>query len=470
MTIACGVSILTRQLITTFQSSLRSPVPFPRVTLTGGGSLPSVFAVSDMAQASIAVAGAALAAYVALNSGDPAPDVTVDRDLASAWFAGSLRPQGWNLAPAWDAVAGDYACSDGWIRLHTNAVRHRDAALAVLGVPGDRTAVGAAVGTWSAQELEAAIVASGGAAAAMRSIVEWREHPQGRAVASEPLIWFEATSVGERRDESLPTSGRPLEGLRVLDLTRVLAGPVATRLLAGWGAEVLRIDPPDWDEPALAPEVTMGKRCSRLDLRTAAGKATFIELLRSADVLVHGYRPGALDALGLGEDVRDEARRGLVDVSLDAYGWTGPWRQRRGFDSLVQMSSGIADAGRVASGGDRPTPLPVQALDHASGYLLAAAAITGLARRRIDGTGSRWRTSPARVADVLIEAGPRWIPDELHGAPVIPEPTGPIERTAWGNALRIQAPLIVQGSPLQWTLPARPLGSDSPQWISADPA
>lgn len=462
------MSDLARKLTFTMQAALRTPVPFPPVTFVDGGSLSSVFAVSDLAQASIAVAGASLALFVALGTGDSPPEVVVDRDLASAWFAGSIRPQGWDLVPAWDAVAGDYPCSDGWIRLHTNAPRHRAAALAVLDAPEDRAAVAAAVSSWSAEELETAIAASGGAAAAMRSIAEWREHPQGRAVAVEPLIWTQETSVAEHRDPSVRTRGRPLQGLRVLDLTRVLAGPVATRLLAGWGAEVLRIDPPDWDEPAVVPEVTLGKRCARLDLRTSDGRSRFIELLRSADVLVHGYRPDALDRLGLGEGVRDQARPGLIDVSLDAYGWTGPWRQRRGFDSLVQMSSGIADAGRIATGGDRPTPLPVQALDHATGYLMAAAAITGLVQRRISGTGSRWRSSLARVADLLIEAGSLQIPDQLGDTPVASKPVGLMEQTEWGNALRLLPPLIVQGSPLEWELPARRLGSDGPYWVGGD--
>ena len=165
----------------------------------------------------------------------------------------------------------------------------------------------------------------------------------------------------------------------MLDLTRVLAGPVATRFLAGFGADVLRIDPPEWDEPAVVPEVTLGKRCARLDARTDDGRAHLRRLLAEADVLVHGYRPGVLDSLlGVDADGRAELRPGLVEVCLDAYGWTGPWSARRGFDSLVQMSSGIAEAGMRWAGRDVPTPLPVQALDHATGYLMAAEVIDGL--------------------------------------------------------------------------------------------
>ncbi|MGO8871137.1 MAG: CoA transferase [Acidimicrobiales bacterium] len=457
------MSETAHELLVTMHDALGTPsVPAP-VRLLEGGSLPSVFAVSDLAQASVAVSGVALASLVAVQHDVAPPTVTVDRDLASAWFSSSLRPQGWELPSPWDAVAGDYATCDGWIKLHTNAPRHRAAALAVLGVPEDRTAVAAAVRGWAADELEAEVVAAGGAAAVMRSSADWRRHAQGRAVSTEPLLHLSRTP-GSSSAASVGSTERPLRGLRVLDLTRVLAGPVATRLLAGWGAEVLRIDPPDWDEPAIAPEVTLGKRCARLDLRTPEGKDRFLPLLRSADVFVHGYRADALDGLGLGDEVLDEVRPGLVDVSLDAYGWTGPWRLRRGFDSLVQMSSGIADAGRAAGGVDHPVPLPVQALDHATGYLLAAAAISGLVLRRIDGTGSRWRASLARVAALLDSAGTTRATEGVPARRASFRRDGPIERTSWGDARRLPAPLLVEGAPPSWTLPARALGSDEPRW------
>ena len=438
--------------------------PPPVVTLGTGSSLPSVFAVSDLAQASIGAAGAALSSLVATSGGGHPPAVTVDRDLASAWFLQTIRPVGWEMPPVWDAVAGDYSAADGWVRLHTNAPHHRVAALSVLGVPAERDAVAGAVAMWSADELESAVVSAGGVAAAMRSLDAWRRHPQGRSVAGEPLLRMERTSGAPTRDPTVGGPERPLAGVRVLDLTRVLAGPVATRLLAGWGAEVLRIDPPDWDEPSIVPEVTLGKRCARLDLRSVSGKERLLDLLGSADVLVHGYRSDALEGIGLGDAVRDERRPGLVDVSLDAYGWTGPWSTRRGFDSLVQMSAGIADAGRLAVGSDRPVPLPAQALDHATGYLLAAAALTGLTVRRSEGTGTRWRASLAATAKLLIDGGTvRDGMDSEPARPVMPE-DGPVERTVWGDARRLAPPLRVEGAPLRWTLPACPLGSDEARW------
>ncbi len=325
------------------------------VRFVAEGGLRSVFAVTDFAAASIAAAS--LAAAELIDTRRPAAEVVVDRRLASFWFGQSLAPIGWELPPLWDPIAGDYETREGWIRLHTNAPHHRRAALAVLGMAPTREAVAKAIRAWNGDELETAVVAAGGCAAAMRDLTAWAIHPQGRAVTVEPLI---SKLPSESGPSGRPAPAvRPLEGVRVLDMTRVLAGPVATRFLAGLGAEVLRIDPPDWDEPGLVPEVTLGKRCARLGLRDEEGRTSLETLLRSADVLVHGYRPGALDRLGLDESRRAALRPGLIDVSLDAYGWTGPWQRRRGFDSLVQMSSGIAAEGMRWSGSDRPSPLPV---------------------------------------------------------------------------------------------------------------
>jgi crotonobetainyl-CoA:carnitine CoA-transferase CaiB-like acyl-CoA transferase len=325
--------------------------------------------------------------------------------------------------------------------------------------------VAQAVSGWSARELERAVVDAGGAAAAMRSIEAWAEHAQGRAVAAEPLVAFAKTgAVAPRWHASHDHPERPLAGVRVLDLTRVLAGPAATRLLAGWGAEVLRIDPLDWEEPALEIEMTLGKRCARLDLRSTRGRSQLLELLRSTDVLVHGYRPGALEGLGLGAGILQEARPGLVDVSLSAYGWSGPWWQRRGFDSLVQMSSGIAAAGRALTGEDTPAPLPVQALDHATGYIMAAAALSGLRLRQTEGVGSRWRTSLARTAQLLIGAGVRTPEQQPTTSIAPPTASSEVELTTWGPARRIAPPLLLAGAPLHWSLPARALGTDEPRW------
>jgi len=226
---------------------------------------------------------------------------------------------------------------------------------------------------------------------------------------------------------------------------------------------VLRIDPPSWDEPAVVPDVSLGKRCARLDLYDADDRAKFLELLRRADILVHGYRSDALDRLGLDAQLRRETRPGLVDVSLDAYGWTGPWRSRRGFDSLVQMSAGIAEAGMRILGRDRPTPLPVQALDHAAGYLMAAAAVRGLTERLETGRGFLAQTSLARVADLLISAPLAGMVGDLTCAEEADWSEG-VESSDFGLARRLRPPISIASTTLQWDRPATKLGSAPPAW------
>ncbi|MFT8245365.1 CoA transferase [Roseomonas sp. BN140053] len=434
-----------------------------RLVLSGEGALPSAFRVTDLAAASVAVAALALAELLGQDAA-AIPEVAVDRRLAAFWFGTSLRPVGWTLPAAWDPIAGDYRARDGWIRLHTNAPHHRAAAEAVLGRHPGKPGMAGAVAAWDADALEAAVLGAGGCAAALRTPAAWAAHPQGRAVAAEPLV---AATAGDRAPlRWQPRRDRPLAGLRVLDLTRVLAGPVASRFLAGFGADVLRIDPPGWDEPGVVPEVTPGKRCARLDLRDAADRERFEALLARADILLHGYRPGALDGLGYDAARRRALSPGLIDVSLDAYGWTGPWAGRRGFDSLLQMSTGIAQAGMAWKGAEVPVPLPVQALDHATGYLMAAAALRALGRRAAAGEGSAARLSLARTAALLTGLG-----EQLPAPPPAPEDAADLhpvpEHTAWGEARRLRPPVAVAGAPMAWDRPAQELGSAAAAWGGA---
>ncbi len=222
------------------------------VSFVGEGGLTSAYPVTDFASATVGAATLAIAELAQWRSGK-FPDVTVDRRLSSFWFGFSIRPVGWEMPAPWDPIAGDYQTSDGWIKLHTNAPHHRTAAEKILGQQTGKTAMAKEVIRWKKQELEAAIIAAGGCAAEMRSAQEWASHPQGRAVAAEPLVDRVNTEYAPLPDRGA-SPARPLAGIRVLDLTRVLAGPVATRFLAGYGADVLRIDPPDWDERALSPK------------------------------------------------------------------------------------------------------------------------------------------------------------------------------------------------------------------------
>ncbi|MBO9704185.1 MAG: CoA transferase [Arthrobacter sp.] len=453
--------------------------------------LPSSFRVTTLATAAVAAANLGVAAVLRVAGGDAAgaavaPGVAVDSGQACAAFLSEalFLPDGWQVPSPWDALSGVYRCRDGWIRLHTNYATHRAAALTALGLPADagREDVALRVTDRETDELEAAVVRAGGAAAALRSRSAWLSSPAGEATAAEPAVQV------DRRGEHIrwaPAPGRrPLDGLRVLDLTRVIAGPVATRFLAAHGAEVLRIDPPGFDEvPALLPITTQGKRRAFLDLSTSDGKERFLNLLREADVLVHGLRPGALDALGLTEEVFRRTAPSLVIARLDAYGWQGPWAGRRGFDSLVQMSCGIADDGGRAAAArtsaeradhvpPAPQPLPAQALDHSTGHHLAAGILALLASGR-SGTVT---ASLIGAANLLYSLGPATPEDASDPAPGSPSPAegtgaagvlGAFRRpvtTFWGPAQAIPVPGIVEGSGAEFTLPAGPLGVDPPAW------
>ncbi len=437
------------------------------IQVVGEGDLSSWFDVTGLAVGSIAAACAQIASlHEGINSTFP---VIVDRRLASMWFSWSLRPDGWEVPNPWDAIAGDYQTSDGWIKLHTNAPLHRIAALKALGLEGSqsditRNDVQHIVLSWSADELEQSICEAGGCAAVMRNLESWYSHPQGIAVAQEPLIDWRSMENVEPKSLPSASSNRPLEGVRVLDLTRVLAGPVAGRVLAGFGAQVLRIDPPSWDEPAVIPEIFLGKRCAGLDLHNDEDRKIFADLIRGTDILLHGYRPGALDMLGFSSDVLRVLKPNLIDVTLSAYGWTGPWRGRRGFDSLVQMSSGIAAEGMERSKSSKPNPLPVQALDHATGYLMAASAVNALKRRAVSGDIYSARLSLARTAHLLIST----LRDH-QGTDLLPEKEEDIalevENTDWGPARRLKFPAKVTSMMVKWDHPARKLRSASPQWV-----
>ncbi|WP_017346350.1 CoA transferase [Pantoea sp. A4] len=416
----------------------------------------SAFAVSELAATSMGLATQAVAELIV----SPHP-VSVNVRLASRWFSSSFKPLNRPPAELWDAFAGDYAGADGWIRLHTNAPHHRAAMEAVLGKSDHREQLAERVAQWRVEELEQLIVEAGGCAAVMRSAEEWQRHPQGQAVQQEALIQWHPAPAAKKPHWLLPPA-RPLLGIKVLDLTRIIAGPVATRFLAGLGAEVLRIDPPGWQEPSLDEEITCGKRRAVLDLKRSEGLQHLRQLLAQADVLVHGYRADALERLGLDAEERQRIAPGLVDISLNAWGWNGPWRNRRGFDSLVQMGCGIAEAGMHWSGNPRPTPLPVQALDHATGYLMAAAALQGLRQRQIHGHGSRAQLSLARTAHLLIQH-PSVTPASGITAKAGDALTA-LELTPWGIGERLHAATHLPGTAQIFSRPGSLPGSSNAQW------
>jgi crotonobetainyl-CoA:carnitine CoA-transferase CaiB-like acyl-CoA transferase len=443
------------------------PPALNAVTLTGEEpQLPSSFRVAAAAQASIAAAGLAAAQIWKLRSGQ-SQHVAVDMRHAIAECRSEryLRVDGKPSDMAWDAIAGIYKTGDRrFVRLHTNFRHHRDAVCKVLNCKPEREDVQAALLQWDGEAFETAAYAGGCVVALMRSHEEWSALPHARALAELPLISIE--KIGEAGPKPWPTGDRPLAGLRVLDLSRVIAGPVAGRTLAAHGADVLLISGPNLPAiPWLTIDTGRGKLTSFVELKSEQGRDRLRDLLAGADIFSQGYRPRSLAALGFSPQDAARISPGIVYVSLSAYGHSGPWAERRGFDSLVQTATGFNHAEGQAAGIDGPKELPAQMLDHASGYLMAFGAMMARARQSREGgswhvrvslaqTG-RWLWNLGRVADGLKT-------EDLKGEAV----QGFIEETASGfgplRAVRHSAALPV--TPAFWALPAMPLGSHPPQW------
>ncbi|MFC9735797.1 CoA transferase [Streptomyces roseolus] len=413
------------------------PALVGRVEFGGvSGLLPARLPVMDLARAAVAVCGLA-----AVEHARVAGPVRVDDGAVATAFVSERHLRVDGRAPvAFAPLSRFWRAADGWVRTHANYPHHRAALLAALGAADSVEAVAEAIGGRRAVDVETAVYGSGGLAVALRTPGEWAGHAQGRQVAARPVL------SRERLDEA-PTRRRPGPP-RVLDLTRVIAGPVATRTLALLGADVLRIDPPGRPElPDQHADADVGKRTAALDLDRRADRRTFDELLDAADVLVTGYRPGALERYGL-------ERPGLVTARLSAWGDYGPWGGRRGFDSLVQAATGIA----VTEGlEEEPGALPAQALDHGTGYLLAAAVLRSLTERERDGGGRLVRLSLAQTGHWLTHGLPRYDPERY-----LAESEGPL-----GRLRHAVSPVAYEGGPAGWSRPPGVAGADAPVWTTA---
>ncbi|MFP1623646.1 CoA transferase [Streptomyces sp. 5K101] len=439
------------------------PALVERVTYEGGGALPARLPVMELARATVAACSLAAAELAARRTGGPVPAVRVHDGAVTAAFLSDRLVRVDGAAPVTFApLSRFWRAADGWVRTHANYPHHRARLLAALGLSGDagEDAVAAAVGERRALDVEESVYAAGGLAVAARSPKEWAGHPQGAAAAAHPLLVMRRIGDGPAPRAAGGSAALPCAGLRVLDLTRVLAGPVATRTLALLGADVLRIDSPGLPGSQEAHSDTgMGKRSTRLDLAVAADRATFGDLLASADVVVTGYRPGALDRFGLAPEELAARRPGLVVARLSAWGRYGPWAGRRGFDSLVQVASGIAE---IEGDGERPGALPAQALDHGTGYLLAAGVLRALVERHGAGGAMLVDLALGQTAAWLVnglEKTPDAAPGGYDAEPWLTETDSPMGR------LRHALPAVAfDGGPVGWTRPAGLWGTDAPQW------
>ncbi|MFE8645195.1 CoA transferase [Sphingomonas sp. NCPPB 2930] len=436
-----------------------------QATLTGAEPVvPSSFAVGTAAQAGIAAAALAASA-VGRQRGQPPQRIAVDMRHAAVECIGWFSIDG-TVPPLWDAFSGLYRAADGWVRVHANFAHHREGALRLLGLDpatAARADAERAMQSWCAVDFEQAAADAGLVATALRSFAEWNATPQARAIAAQPL--FSIRRIGDappRALPPLPAGARPLHGIRVLDLTRILAGPVGGRALAAYGADVMLVNAPHLPNIDAIADTSRGKRSAHVDLRAEAGRATLSRLAGEAHVFLQGYRPGGLEARGFGPEALATTRPGIVYVSLTAYGTQGPWAGRRGFDSLVQTATGFNHAEAEAAGSATPQALPMQILDQATGYLMAMGASAALVRQQEEGgswhvevslaqTG-HWLRGLGRVPGGLAQA----MPDAAPYLDTVPSGFGALA------AVRHSARFAV--TPAGWDRPSVPPGTDAARW------
>jgi crotonobetainyl-CoA:carnitine CoA-transferase CaiB-like acyl-CoA transferase len=443
------------------------------VELSGGTDpiLPTPFRIGETSAAALAAIGLAVSELWELHTGRR-QEVAVDTRQATASLRSGkyMQLDGAPVSTERNTLAGVYPAKNGrWSYLHCNFPNHRAAALSVLGVPEDRQAVHEAVARWDALDLEEAIIAAKGAGGMVRTMEEWAQHPQAAAIASLPLM--EIIKIGDSPPEKLLEGDRPLSSVRVLDLTRVLAGPTCARTLAEHGADVMKITGAHLSNIGYQEYDTgHGKLSAHLDLREQKDLEILLGLVREADVFSQGYRPGTLSQRGLSPEALAQLRPGIIYVSLSAFSHVGPWASRRGFDTVVQTVSGITSHQSELFPGDEPGPqfYPVSAIDYLTGYLMALGALVALGRRARQGGSWLVRISLAQTGRWLVGRGQ--VPEsELKD---VPKEFTPEEVERWSmtsntpmGKLRHLGPVVrLSEMPPRWTRPSVPLGYHEPVW------
>ncbi len=427
--------------------------------------LPSSFHVGAAAQAGIAAAALA-ACELGYVRGAPRQDISVDMRHAALecveWFSLDGR-----VPDAWDPFSGLYACADGWVRVHANFSHHRQGALRLMGLdPGNATRADAEaeMRNWRAIDFETAAAGASLVATAVRTFAQWDVTPQAQAIAGQSL--FTISRIGDAPPRSLPPlrqDAPPLADVRVLDLTRILAGPVGGRALAAYGADVLMVNAPHLPNIEAIAVTSRGKWSAHLDLRSEPERDVMRGLLSDAHVLVQGYRPGGLRDLGFGPQDAAGLCPGIVYVTLTAYGALGPWAPRRGFDSLLQSAMGF----NLAEGEGKPRALPMQILDQATGYLIALGTAAALVRQQQTGGSWHIEVSLAQTAHWLRSLG------RVEGGLEAVKPDDTMYRetsvTGFGVLESLRHSAQLSRTPAQWLRPSMPPGSHPPQWPRVRP-
>ena len=427
-------------------------------------ALATAFPIADMAAAGFSALGLAADALRTARGAAP-QQIQVDRRHASlAMTAATYLTIDGEAAKTWDPITGYYRAEDGgWVYLHANFPHLRDGLLAMFEAPNDRAALAERIAARPAQAIEDEAARRGLCAVRLRTREEWAAHPQKAALDAMPVVSIKR--IGEAPPEPAGAGPRPAEGVRALDLTRVLAGPMCGRALIELGATVMRIAGPHlpFIEP-LVIDTGHGKLSAHVDLRAAEGVARLEALAREADLFIAAYRPGALAARGFGWDRLAALRPGIVGVAISAFSDIGPWAGRRGYDTYVQAPTGLAGLGPDG----RPARLPCQPLDYLSGCLAAYGACVALRRRAEEGGSWLVELSLARTAAWVWE-----MTDLLEPEPAPPAANPPLDavedcsarvRCAFGEVRSLRTPLRLPETPLAWDRPPVPLGTHAAAW------
>lgn len=439
-------------------------------------AIPSSYRIGCLAQSSIALSALTAALFHSVRNKSHVPKVAVPRKHAMVEFKSVqfCTLQGEPKSPPKRPVLGLHQTANGHIRIHDAFPNHRDGALKLLGLPLDATHADVAAKTrhWNSIDLETTGLQNRLAMYALRSYAEWDALPQSRAIASFPIpIQRLADGPAGLPPRLSPGADQCLRGLRVLELTRVIAGPLAGRTLAAHGADVLWVTSPHLpDLPVVDRDLARGKRSVQLDIRDPGGKAELVELIKSCDVFIQGYRPGALAALGLAPETLVELNPGIVIANMSAFGPAGPWAGRRGFDSLVQTCAGMnVSEAEHFGGGQAARIMPCQALDHGSGYLLAAGIIAALYKRAVDGGAYRVDVSLAGTMKYLRSLGQYRESSGFNCPDITAEAAeGFLEtkKSGFGQLRGVRHCAQVEGCRTGWDRMPGPLGSDRKEWLS----
>ena len=454
-----------------------SPPDDNELEITGSDPvLETRFRLAETASAALASVGVAVNDLWELKTGQR-QSIAIDARAATAALCSNKYLQIQNENGGFDefidpnheanrALTGIYQTKDGrWVLPHFGLDNLRERMLGLLQADADKQSIIKAVSKWDALDLESAMDEAQVCGGMVRTNNEWMAEAHGQILDAKPVV--EIIKIGDSAPEPMPEGPRPLSGIRALDLTRILAGPITARTLAEHGADVLMVTAPHLPQvPPYVGDTSHGKRSCFLDLRKENEKQALLNLVKRSDVFSQGYRPDKLRRLGFGPDTLASLRPGLIYVSISCFGEGGPFSHRAGWEQIAQIMTGIAAEGIQITPEYKPRTLPVAANDYITGYLGAYGVLLALARRASEGGSYHVRVSLCQTAMMIYRQGKiANLPDNLSLS-VDEIARLSQQSTCHLGHIRHLAPVLqLSETAPRWTLPTPKLGSDKPAWL-----